>query len=113
VVSQQRGGKKLQTWEHLVLGGFSGAVAAIVTMPLDVIKTTIQCGSQYGSTKEALIAVYQEKGVKGLFAGMAPRVTQVAVMSAAFFTLFEFWKMTLKPARYPFLVGHSGHSCVA
>jgi len=86
----------------LVLGGFSGAVAAIVTMPLDVVRTTIQCGSQYGSTKEALIAVYQEKGVRRLFAGMAPRVTQVSVMSAAFFTLFEFWKVRLNLPGTPF-----------
>jgi hypothetical protein len=32
-----------------------------------------------------------EKGFGGLFVGMGPRVTQTAVMSAVFFTLFEFW----------------------
>lgn len=99
MVAERRVNKKLQTWEHLVLGGFSGAVAAIVTMPLDVVKTTIQCGTRKGSTGAALKWIYQEKGIKGLFKGMTPRVTQVAIMSAAFFTMFEFWKMTLKPAR--------------
>lgn len=98
MVAERRVNKKLQTWEHLILGGFSGAVAAIVTMPLDVVKTTIQCGTRKCSTPDALIQIYGDKGMKGLFAGMAPRVTQVAVMSAAFFTMFEFWKMTLKPA---------------
>ena len=99
VVSAKRADKKLHTWEHLILGGFSGAVAAIATMPLDVVKTTMQCGTQKRSVQASLMWIYQDKGVKGLFAGMTPRVTQVAVMSAAFFTMFEFWKMTLKPAR--------------
>lgn len=38
----------------------------------------------------------QDKGVGGLFTGMGPRVTQTAVMSAVFFSLFEFWKAQLK-----------------
>jgi hypothetical protein len=38
----------------------------------------------------------REKGVGGLFTGMGPRVTQTAVMSAVFFSLFEFWKAQLK-----------------
>jgi hypothetical protein len=38
----------------------------------------------------------KEKGVGGLFTGMGPRVTQTAVMSAVFFSLFEFWKAQLK-----------------
>ena len=100
MISERRHGQKLHTWEHLVLGGVSGAVAAVATMPLDVAKTTVQCGTRKGSASAALCWIYQQKGMKGLFAGMTPRVTQVAVMSAAFFTLFEFWKMTLKPARY-------------
>lgn len=31
--------KKLQTWQHLVLGAISGGLAATATMPLDVTKT--------------------------------------------------------------------------
>jgi len=50
--------------------GLSGAVAAAVTMPFDVAKTTIQCGTKKGSMASALVWIYQEKGTKGLFAGL-------------------------------------------
>lgn len=33
---------KLATWEHLLLGGMSGAVAAAATCPLDALKTAQQ-----------------------------------------------------------------------
>lgn len=109
LISSRRQSKELYTWEHLMLGGFSGAVAAIVTMPLDVVKTTIQCGTRHGTTRAALVSIYQDKGMKGLFAGMTPRVTQVAVSSAAFFAMFEFWKMTLKPATFVFFLFSFNH----
>ena len=38
----------------------------------------------------------RDKGPAGLFTGMGPRVTQTALMSAVFFSLFEFWKGQLK-----------------
>lgn len=40
------GGGKLPTWQHLVLGGAAGAFATSVTMPIDVIKTHLQCGDR-------------------------------------------------------------------
>ena len=61
--------KKLQTWQHLVLGGFSGAVAASATMPLDVTKTALQCGNGH-SIHQILGDIVKEKGFAGLFAGM-------------------------------------------
>jgi solute carrier family 25 S-adenosylmethionine transporter 26 len=90
---------KLQTWEHLVLGGFSGACAATATMPLDNVKTIIQC-SRSQPIAQVLQQTMQDQGVSGLFAGLGPRVTQTAIMSAVFFTLFEFWKSQLKPEHF-------------
>lgn len=48
----------------------------------------------------------KEKGVGGLFTGMGPRVTQTAVMSAVFFSLFEFWKAQLKGCACAFMHAH-------
>lgn len=96
VVESRRGLAKLHTWEHLVVGGFSGACAATATMPLDFAKTTIQCGSSQ-PVRQVLKAAVQQHGPAGLFRGMTPRVCQTAIMSAMFFTLFEFWKAQLKP----------------
>lgn len=86
---------KLRTWEHLILGGLSGATAASITMPLDFAKTVLQCGSEL-PVHRVLKQTLADKGPAGLFTGMGPRVTQTAVMSAVFFSLFEFWKSQLK-----------------
>ena len=61
--------RQLRTWQHLLLGGVSGAVAASATMPLDYIKTAMQCGSPLG-VKELVRLTLREKGASGLFAGM-------------------------------------------
>ena len=42
VTQQRRRVTKLATWEHLLLGGMSGAVAAAATCPLDALKTAQQ-----------------------------------------------------------------------
>ena len=52
-----------------MLGGMSGALAATATMPLDVAKTSLQCGggSSIGQVFRDLV---REKGIAGLYAGM-------------------------------------------
>lgn len=45
IVQAKTGRDKLPTWQHLLLGGASGASAALATMPLDFAKTVLQCGS--------------------------------------------------------------------
>jgi hypothetical protein len=37
-----------------------------------------------------------EKGLRGLFTGIGPRVTHMAVMSTVFSSLFKFWQARLK-----------------
>ena len=68
-VFQKKGSPKLETWQHLVLGGLSGASAALATTPLDLIKTRLQVGSA-GSVRQAVALTVQEQGPKGLFAGL-------------------------------------------
>lgn len=99
-VQQRREVSKLQTWEHLLLGGVSGALAAAATCPLDVVKTSLQCGTGL-PMRQVVADTLRERGATGLFAGMGPRVSQTAIMSAAFFALFECCKLHLKPQRSP------------
>ena len=68
VVGAHRGEERLRTWQHLVLGGLSGAVAASVTMPLDYVKTATQCGSPM-RVGELLEMTLREKGPRGFFRG--------------------------------------------
>ena len=87
-------GEKLLTYEHLLLGGVAGSVAAVCTMPVDVIKTRLQVGSEVGTSAiSAARQVYAEKGFSGFFIGVGPRIAYVAGTSAVFFVLFEQWKM--------------------
>lgn len=65
--------KKLRTWEHLILGGVSGALAATATMPLDVAKTAMQCGGSQNIVR-IFQDLIQEKGIAGLYAGMVRRL---------------------------------------
>lgn len=82
------------TYEHLLLGGIAGSVAAICTMPVDVVKTRLQVSSEVGvSAISAARQVYAEKGLSGFFIGVGPRIAYVAGTSAFFFVLFEQWKM--------------------
>jgi hypothetical protein len=72
-VLQNRSGEQLATWQHLVLGGISGAAAACFTMPVDVLKTQLQCGGK-AATQLGFVRTLQqtlsEKGASALFAGM-------------------------------------------
>lgn len=65
----KRGKSKLQTWEHLIIGGVSGACAASATMPLDLAKTSIQCGVNQPVHK-VLLQTVRLHGPGGLFRGM-------------------------------------------
>ena len=68
MVGTHGGEERLRTWQHLVLGGLSGAVAASLTMPLDYVKTATQCGSPM-RVHELLETTLREKGPRGLFRG--------------------------------------------
>jgi len=96
-LAQKRGQATLPTYEHLLLGAIAGSVASSCTMPLDYIKTVVQCG-RAEPLWEVVVKTVQAEGPKGLFKGMAQRVAMTTIMSAAFFGLFEFWKNVLKSA---------------
>ncbi|CAM6120874.1 unnamed protein product [Calypogeia fissa] len=94
MVSRKRQVSKLTTPEHLALGAFAGAVAATFTMPLDLVKTRQQCGLSE-SIPRIVVSVIREKGVQGLFAGVGSRTLHVSLMSALFFSMFEYCKLVM------------------
>jgi solute carrier family 25 (mitochondrial S-adenosylmethionine transporter), member 26 len=77
---QKRTRSKLATWQHLVLGGLSGALGASMTMPVDVLKTQMQCGGARGAGSRGIVGslkgLMADKGPSTLFTGMvrAPSV---------------------------------------
>lgn len=91
----QQQGRSSTTQPHpLLLGGAAGAVAAVFTTPLDVLKTQLQCQGVC-NVRAALQGVLQSRGIAGLTAGMGPRVLQTTLQSAAFFALYEAFKREL------------------
>ena len=77
-------GRDCAAWEASLCGAVAGGLAAASTTPLDVAKTRImlaQAGSQ--EAKAGMLGVIrlvgQESGVRGLFAGVTPRVTWISI----------------------------------
>ncbi|XP_029013953.1 probable mitochondrial glutathione transporter SLC25A39 isoform X3 [Betta splendens] len=84
-------------------GAISGAIAAILTLPFDVVKTRrqIQLGEMDSqgvsfkkttSTWHIMKEIWAELGYRGLFAGFMPRVIKVAPACAVMISTYEFGK---------------------
>jgi solute carrier family 25 S-adenosylmethionine transporter 26 len=66
--------------EGALCGFVSGGIAAACTTPFDVAKTRIMLGqSASGSLRGAVSELYAQRGARGLFAGLIPRVASNAV----------------------------------
>jgi solute carrier family 25 (mitochondrial S-adenosylmethionine transporter), member 26 len=78
---QRRTDQKLTTWQHLLLGGTAGAIAAVFTMPLDVAKTQMQCGGakmrELGLPR-VMKSLCAEHGPQALFSGMVRAISTPA-----------------------------------
>ena len=106
------GRKNLPPAEGALYGAAATAVAQLVTTPLDVVrnramaKTTIakSTGSPDKgevpalSYLETLIKIAQEEGVKGLFAGVSPRVGKAVLSGAIQFATYEETKQVIANA---------------
>jgi solute carrier family 25 protein 39/40 len=95
--------RKETTFKISFFCGFvGGALAAVVTCPFDVIKThrQIEVGEQMAagitgqktSTFVLLKRLHQQQGVRGLFAGLVPRLIKVAPACAIMIGSYEYGK---------------------
>ncbi|NXB31701.1 S2539 protein, partial [Eulacestoma nigropectus] len=84
-------------------GAISGMVAAVLTLPFDVVKTQRQielgdsevhpvAASKPSSTWLLMQRIRAESGTRGLFAGFLPRVIKVAPACAIMISTYEFGK---------------------
>lgn len=75
-----------------VCGAISGGIAAGLTTPLDVIKTRImlaESGTKNNTMFKLIKSIHREKGIKGFFAGFAPRVLWITLGGAIFFGFYD------------------------
>lgn len=85
---------------YLVAGIGAGGLAALITVPADVVKTRRQAlvGPTGGSAATIDIAriILREEGARGLFRGVGPRVVKVAPSCAIMMGTYELFKVLLQ-----------------
>ncbi|CAM9948956.1 unnamed protein product [Ectocarpus sp. 6 AP-2014] len=91
--AKRRGGP-LEPYEAAGCGSVSGAFAAAVTTPMDVVKTRLMLGTdKHGETYRGLgdtfRRVYTEEGAAALMSGVTPRVTWIGIGGFVFFGVYE------------------------
>ncbi|KAK5939277.1 S-adenosylmethionine transporter [Knufia obscura] len=103
LVGRERG--LVTAGESAVFGSLSGAVAAGLTTPLDVLKTRIMLErKEEGSQKRkgamgVMRQIAQEEGWRGFFRGFVPRVGWISTGGAIFLGTYQWASNTLGEAR--------------
>lgn len=85
---------------HIMAGALAGAVAASITMPLDVCKTLLNTQEQCARNQltyingmaSAFRTVYEFCGVSGFFRGLTARVIYQMPSTAISWSVYEFFK---------------------
>ncbi|KAJ9058415.1 hypothetical protein DSO57_1012443 [Entomophthora muscae] len=85
--------------KNSIAGAGAGLVAAIVTCPLDVVKTRLQnqglslpTTAKYPGTRACLVKIWSEEGLRGLYRGLGPTICGYLPTWAIYFTAYEAFK---------------------
>lgn len=85
--------EELPSYQHLILGGISGAMGPLSNAPIDTIKTRIQKSSASGKGwerfKSVTMEIYTKEGMGAFYKGLTPRVLRVAPGQAVTFMVYE------------------------
>ncbi|KAI9010937.1 mitochondrial carrier domain-containing protein [Phycomyces nitens] len=84
---------------HSISGAAAGGAAAMVTCPLDVVKTRLQNqgpqvngAPQYKGTLGTLSRIWCEEGIRGWYRGLGPTVIGYLPTWAIYFTAYDAFK---------------------
>lgn len=95
--------KEENLFVHLTAGGAAGALASIITTPLDVVKTRLQCqgvngAERYGNSSiwAVIRSITKNEGPKALLRGMKPRVLFYTPAAAICWSTYEASKSFLQ-----------------
>ena len=96
----QRTDKPITAMQSSMCGAVSGGISAALTTPLDVVKTRVilaEKGSAIakGSISYVAKSIIKEKGARGLFAGLTPRVIWISIGGSIFLGVYEKVRITL------------------
>lgn len=71
-------------------GSLSGAFAAAVTTPMDVVKTRLMTSPDvYSGIISTMVKIQKEEGTRALFRGIEPRVMWIGIGGFVFFGAYE------------------------
>ena len=86
--------KKYEGAVYLSIGACAGATAAIVTMPIDNMKTRINVLGE--GFFESFMTILRNYGVKGFFRGVTPRLATHVPSGALYFAIYAISKTSLR-----------------
>ncbi|XP_047539996.1 S-adenosylmethionine mitochondrial carrier protein-like isoform X2 [Vanessa atalanta] len=94
---KDRNDGQITSFQSGLSGSAAGALAAAATTPLDLAKTRIMLADDYAATRKVRIRpvladIYLQAGLRGLFAGVAPRMTAFMVGGFVFFGIYDYSK---------------------
>jgi solute carrier family 25 S-adenosylmethionine transporter 26 len=90
--------------ESAVYGSLSGAVAAAVTTPLDVLKTRVMLSAERRGFASVAAEILRDHGVRPFFAGIGPRVMWISIGGAIFLGSYQ-WAVNAMQGRSKALGG--------
>ncbi|KAI1076503.1 mitochondrial carrier [Whalleya microplaca] len=76
--------------ESAVFGSISGAVAAGITTPLDVLKTRVMLSKEKAKVFTVLTTLLASHGIRPFFAGIGPRVMWISAGGAIFLGSYQW-----------------------
>jgi solute carrier family 25 (mitochondrial S-adenosylmethionine transporter), member 26 len=77
----------------------SGAVAAGVTTPLDVLKTRVMLSAERESMVGIVKGILKEHGIRPFFSGIGPRVMWISAGGAIFLGSYQWAVNTMEKRR--------------
>jgi solute carrier family 25 S-adenosylmethionine transporter 26 len=88
---QRKGdGLEVTAGESAVYGSISGAVAAGITTPLDVLKTRVMLSKEKEKVLPVLRGILKAHGIRPFFAGIGPRVMWISAGGAIFLGSYQW-----------------------
>ncbi|KAI1300764.1 mitochondrial carrier domain-containing protein [Xylaria venustula] len=83
-------GSEVGAGESALYGSISGAVAAGITTPLDVLKTRVMLSKERESVITVLRDLLANHGIRPFFAGIGPRVAWISAGGAIFLGSYQW-----------------------
>ena len=80
----------ISAWESALFGSASGAIAAGVTTPLDVLKTRMMLAKEKTPMIPLLRHILRDSGPSAFFAGIGPRVLWISAGGAIFLGSYQW-----------------------